>query len=170
MASHPPGVHTEKFRHRITEIKLEPSTSNYNINLKILVDGQEAHRLQPIRRGAPLLWNRMIPCDVHSGSIVELRIYERHFLAAKRVGIVSYDVSEVWGQPEDIKARANAIAEAQALEKQTKLLKRLGPTRDALKKILDFSGALSELHPGAKAAFGMCKIAWQKGKNSTMTA
>ena len=42
------------------DIKLEPSTSNYDISLKILVDGQEAHRLPAIKRRASLSWDKAL--------------------------------------------------------------------------------------------------------------
>ena len=42
-------------------------------------------------------------------------------------------------------APATALTEAQAKEKKTRLLERLGPTRDALKTILDFGEAVSEV-------------------------
>ncbi|KAF8593310.1 hypothetical protein BDV93DRAFT_516667 [Ceratobasidium sp. AG-I] len=185
MASHPPGGHQDTFRHRITNLKLDPSTSDYDITIKILVDGREAHRLPPIKPGTQLSWDRMIPCDVRSGSLVEIRVYEKHIFSLKRVGTLEYDVSTVADQPEasfdfDSKkfkvvlsfpssdvissqvkhAPSTALAEAQAKERQTRLLERLGPTRDALKAILDFGQAVSELHPAAKIAFGICKIAW----------
>ncbi|KAF8597315.1 P-loop containing nucleoside triphosphate hydrolase protein [Ceratobasidium sp. AG-I] len=123
--------------------------------------------------------------DVHSGSRVEIRVYEKHLFSLKRVGTLEYDVSKVADQleasfdfdskkfkvvlsfpPSDVissqakQAASTALAEAQAKEKQTRLLERLGPTRDALKAILDFGQAVSELHPAAKIAFGICKIAW----------
>ncbi|KAF8594478.1 hypothetical protein BDV93DRAFT_565398 [Ceratobasidium sp. AG-I] len=142
MASHPPAGHQDTFRHRITNVKLDPPTSDYDITIKILVDGQEAHRLSPIKQGAPLSWDRMIPCDVRSGSLVEIRVYEKHLFSLKRVGTLEYDVSKVADQLE------------------ASFGETLGPTRDALKAILDFGQAVSELHPAAKIAFGICKIAW----------
>ncbi|KAF8597328.1 hypothetical protein BDV93DRAFT_547975 [Ceratobasidium sp. AG-I] len=187
MASHPPGGHQGTFRHRITNVKLDPSTSDYDITIKILVDGRETHRLPPIKQGTPLSWDRMIPCDVRSGSLVEIRVYEKHFFSLKRVGTLEYDVSKVADQPEasfdfdskqfrvvlsfpssDVakQAPSTALAEAQAKERQTRLLERLGPTRDALKAILDFGQAVSELHPAAKIAFGICKIAWDRTTSS----
>ncbi|KAF8593223.1 hypothetical protein BDV93DRAFT_261528 [Ceratobasidium sp. AG-I] len=98
MASHTPGGQLEISRHRITNIRLEPSTSNYDIQLKILVDGQKAHRLPPIRHGVSLLWDRVIPCDVNPSSHVEIRVYEKHFFTVKRVGTLGYTVSAVAGQ------------------------------------------------------------------------
>ncbi|KAF8599863.1 hypothetical protein BDV93DRAFT_546672 [Ceratobasidium sp. AG-I] len=178
MASHPPGGQQDTFRHRITNVKLDPPTSDYDISLKILVDGHEMHRLPPIKRGTPLSWDKMIPCDVHSSSLLELRVYEKHFFNLKRVGSIEYAVSTVVDQleasfelstkqftvtlsfsspdatsPQAKQAPLAALAEAQEKEKKTRLLERLGPTRDALKAILDFGQAVSDLHPAAKIAF-----------------
>lgn len=182
MASPTPGVLSETFRHRITNIKLEPSTSTYDIALKILVDGQVVHRLPPIERGASLSWNRTIPCDVHSSSRVELRVYEKHFWGVKRVGTLEYDVSATSDRLEESfdfdtrqfkailsfatpeaakKAPGAALATARAKEGKTRPLERLGPTRDVLKTILDVGGAVSELHPAAKVVFGFCNIVWE---------
>lgn len=43
-----------------SDIRLEPSTSNYDVSLKILVDGQVARRLALIKRGGLLSWNRAL--------------------------------------------------------------------------------------------------------------
>ncbi|KAF8597312.1 hypothetical protein BDV93DRAFT_372673, partial [Ceratobasidium sp. AG-I] len=123
----------------------------------------------------------MIPCDVHSGSHVELRVYEKHFLNTKRAGTLEYPVATIGNQSETSfevdtqqfrvvlrfptpdaakQATATALAEAQTKDKQRRLLGRLGPARDALKVIFDFGQAVSELHPAAKIAFGICTIAW----------
>ncbi|KAF8600845.1 hypothetical protein BDV93DRAFT_510519 [Ceratobasidium sp. AG-I] len=181
MASHTPGGQLEKSRHRITNIKLEPSPSHYDISLKILVDGKEVRRLASIKRGASLSWDGVLSCDVDPISRVEIRVYENHFLGVKRVGTLEYAVSTIAGQsgtslefdtkqltavlsfptPEAAEqAPAIALAEAQTKEKRTRLLERLGPTRAALKTILDFGAAVAELHPAAKVAFGVCKVAW----------
>ncbi|KAF8606350.1 hypothetical protein BDV93DRAFT_505923 [Ceratobasidium sp. AG-I] len=152
MASQTPGGQSKKLRHRITDIKLQPSTSNYDISLKVLVDGQEVHRLPAIRR--------------ESNSRVEIRVYEKHLLGRKRVGSLEYTVSTVVNQagaslefdtkqftalisfptPEEAtQAPATALAGAQVIEKKTGLLERLGSTRNAFKTILLFSGAVAEV-------------------------
>ncbi|KAF8597318.1 hypothetical protein BDV93DRAFT_372955 [Ceratobasidium sp. AG-I] len=139
------------------------------------------HRLPPIKRGTPLSWDNMIPCDVHSSSLLELRVYEKHFFNLKRVGSIEYAVSTVVDQPEASfepstkqfkvtlsfpapdaakQAPAAALAEAQAKENNTRPLERLGPTRDILKVILDVGQAVSELHPAAKIVFSFCTTAW----------
>ncbi|KAF8596231.1 hypothetical protein BDV93DRAFT_68204 [Ceratobasidium sp. AG-I] len=182
MASQTPGGQSKKLRHRITNIKLQPSTSDYDISLKVLVDGQEVHRLPAIRRGTSLSWERTLPCDVDPSSRVELRVYEKHLWRVKRVGTLEYVVSTVASQLEAIlefdtrkftaalsfptpeeaqQAPATAFAEAQAMKDKIRPLARLGATRDAFKTVLDFGGAVAELHPAAKIAFGVCTIAWQ---------
>jgi len=105
-------------------IKLEPAVSNYEISLKILVDGEEVHKLTPIKRGLPLCWDIMIPwyakisstvwfsekltlptphSDVTSDSRVTLRVYEKHnVINLKPVGLLEYDISTVVDQPEVI--------------------------------------------------------------------
>ncbi|KAF8594103.1 hypothetical protein BDV93DRAFT_516044 [Ceratobasidium sp. AG-I] len=83
-----------------SDIKLQPSTSNYDISMKVLVDGQEAHRLPAIRRGTSLSWERTLACDVDSSSRVELRVYEKHLWGLKRVGSLEYLVSTVASQLE----------------------------------------------------------------------
>ncbi|KAF8597322.1 hypothetical protein BDV93DRAFT_527490, partial [Ceratobasidium sp. AG-I] len=181
MASRPLEGQQDKFRHRIANIKLEPSTSNNEVTLKVLVDNQEAHRLPPIKPGGLLSWDWVVPCGVNPSSVVELRVYEKHFLQVKRVGTVKYAVLTVAGlleasfefDPNQIKvtllfltpeaakeALATTLAQVQEQEKTKRPLERLGPTRDAFKAILNFGQAVSELHPAAKIAFGVCNIAW----------
>ncbi|KAF8601711.1 hypothetical protein BDV93DRAFT_509956 [Ceratobasidium sp. AG-I] len=166
------------------DIKLEPSTSNYDISLKILVDEQEPVRLATIQRGLPLSWEMALSwfdlflCqgDVGPSSRVEIRVFEKHFMSNKRVGTLGYTVSTAadksetqidfdtrrftatlsFPTPEAVdQAAAAALTKAQEKEKKTRILERLGPTREALKAILDFGQALSELHPAAKAAFSV---------------
>ncbi|KAF8598225.1 hypothetical protein BDV93DRAFT_340546 [Ceratobasidium sp. AG-I] len=181
MASHTPGGQLQKSRHRITNIKLEPSTSNYDISLKILVDEQEPLRLATIQRGLPLSWEMALSCDVDPSSLVEIRVYEKHFMSNKRVGTLGYTVSTAadkseiqidfdtrrftatlsFPTPEAVhQAAGAALTKAQAREKKKRILERLGSTREALKAILDFGQAVSELHPAAKVAFGVCTLAW----------
>ncbi|KAF8600813.1 hypothetical protein BDV93DRAFT_587227 [Ceratobasidium sp. AG-I] len=190
MASNTPGGQSQKSRHRITNIKLEPSTSNYDVALKILIDGQVARRLTFIRHGSLLSWSRALACDVDPSSRVEIRVYEKHALRDKRVGSLEYVVSTVTDKSEtslefDTKkytavlslptpeeasylaqsqaehAPVTALTEAQSSKRNRRLLDRLGPTRDALKTILEFGGVVAELHPAAKMAFGMCKAVWE---------
>ncbi|KAF8602032.1 hypothetical protein BDV93DRAFT_557803, partial [Ceratobasidium sp. AG-I] len=183
MASSTPKRQPQVSRHRIENIKLEPSTANSDIGLKILVDGQVARRLEPIQRGALLTWNAALTYDVGPNSQVEIRVYEEgRLFGVNRVGTLTYAVSTVADQLEKNlefdtrrftaklsfpaseaaeKAPANALNEARLKEKKTRLLERLGPTRDALKTILEFGAAVSELHPAAKVAFGVCKVAWE---------
>ncbi|KAF8601199.1 hypothetical protein BDV93DRAFT_510287 [Ceratobasidium sp. AG-I] len=182
MASHTPGVSTERFRHRITNIKLTPPTATRDISLKILIDGQEAHRLPAILRDASLCWDKIPHCEVDSNSRVEIRVYEKHFLWIERVGTLTYSVADVTGLSEasldcDTKrfkavlsfptleatkeAPATALAVAQAMKQKSRPLEQLGPTRAVLKAILDGGEMVSELHPAAKIVVGFCKIAWQ---------
>ncbi|KAF8593982.1 hypothetical protein BDV93DRAFT_189397 [Ceratobasidium sp. AG-I] len=100
MASQTPGGQSKKLRHRITIIKLQPSTSSYDISLKILVDGQEPRRLPAILRGSSLSWESALSRDVESNSRVEIRVYEKHRLGLKRVGTLEYTVSTVVNQVE----------------------------------------------------------------------
>ncbi|KAF8597682.1 hypothetical protein BDV93DRAFT_366973 [Ceratobasidium sp. AG-I] len=114
--------------------------------------------------------------DVDLGTQVGVRVYEKHFLTDKRVGSLEYTVSTVVDQsetrlefiPEQFtavlsfptreaaeQAPAAGLAEAQAKKTERRLFDRLGPTRDAFKTILDFGGAVAELHPAAKMAFGI---------------
>ena len=106
--------------HILLGIKLEPSTSDFDISLKILVDGQEAHRLPAIQRGTSLSWDcvpywfvishpenkrgshsRCLTCSaVNPNSRVEIRVYEKHFMRDKRVGTSTYTVSDVANLPE----------------------------------------------------------------------
>jgi hypothetical protein len=37
-------------------IELRPATSTRTISIKILVDGREEHRLLPVEKGQPLIW------------------------------------------------------------------------------------------------------------------
>ncbi|KAF8606342.1 hypothetical protein BDV93DRAFT_505918, partial [Ceratobasidium sp. AG-I] len=83
-----------------SNIKLQPSTSNYDISLKILVDGQEPRRLPAILRGSSLSWESALSRDLESDSRIEIRVYEKHRLGLKRVGTLEYTVSTVVNQVE----------------------------------------------------------------------
>ncbi|KAG8717291.1 hypothetical protein FRC08_007841, partial [Ceratobasidium sp. 394] len=176
----------DKIRHRIEEITLEPTTSKYPISLKVLMDNVEVFRLPEIARGQPLHWTSVPACDVSRESEVTIRVNEIHTFGRKRVALVKYTVSAVEGQreakipgsgspayiakmtflnprpDEDVAAAALARAQEQAATRQRRVLEKLGPTRNAIKTILDFGTAVAELHPTAKAAFAICNTAWQK--------
>ncbi|KAG8687890.1 hypothetical protein FRC08_011718 [Ceratobasidium sp. 394] len=176
----------DKIRHRIEEITLEPTTSKYPISLKVLVDNVEVFRLPEIAQGQPLHWTSVPVCDVSRASEVTIRVYEIHTFGRKqRVASAHYIVSVVEGQPEaeiasdsrayaakitfftprpdeDAAAAALARAQEQAAVRQRRVLEKLGPTRNAIKTILDFGTAVAELHPTAKAVFAICNTAWQK--------
>ncbi|KAG8698566.1 hypothetical protein FRC08_005832 [Ceratobasidium sp. 394] len=67
----------KQFRHRLQHIKLEPSTSAYDISIELLVDGKKIHKVQRIKKGQPLYWRELsLPCDVYETSTVTLRITE----------------------------------------------------------------------------------------------
>ncbi|KAF8602029.1 hypothetical protein BDV93DRAFT_509508 [Ceratobasidium sp. AG-I] len=182
MASNTPGAHPESFRHRITNIRLDPSTADHDLTLKVLVDGHEVHRLPLIKRGALLSWNEVLPCNVISSSRVEIRMYNKRTFTAKRVGTLEYSVSTIAGQaetriefvpnwftavltfptPDDVKnALAAALSKAQETTTKTRPLEKLGGTRDAFEMIIKFGQAVSQLHPAAQAAFGICTEAWK---------
>ncbi|KAF8601201.1 hypothetical protein BDV93DRAFT_510289 [Ceratobasidium sp. AG-I] len=182
MASHTPGGSTEELRHRITNIKLEPSTSTYDLSLKILIDKQEPLRLPAIPRGTPLSWDILPSRKVNLNSRVEIRVYEKRLLREPRVGTLICAVSDIVGQPgarlnvdtkrfdailtipppETAKeALVTDLKEAREMKQQTRPLERLGHTRTVLKAILDAGEIVSELHPVAKIVVGFCEKAWQ---------
>ncbi|KAG8783738.1 hypothetical protein FRC12_019396 [Ceratobasidium sp. 428] len=53
-------------------------------------------------------------------------------------------------------------ASAQAKERQTRWLEKLGQARGAVKSVIDFGSAVAELHPIAKAVLGVVNNAWEK--------
>lgn len=51
--------------------------------------------------GATVTNDYFLPCsDVRSSSVMEIRVHEKHFLSAKRIGTLKYPVSTVEGQLE----------------------------------------------------------------------
>ncbi|KAF8593351.1 hypothetical protein BDV93DRAFT_549565, partial [Ceratobasidium sp. AG-I] len=186
MASPTPGGSTKESWHRITSIKLEPSIATRAITLKILVDGQVAHRLPGIPPGASLSWDSVPSCNVASDSHMEIRVYEKHMFGVERIGTMRYAVSEVVGLSDTIlnpdaarfkavlsfptsetaeEALATGLEDTKKIETKPRLLERLGPTRDMLKAILDAGVMVSELHPAAKVVVGFCQKAWQALEN-----
>ncbi|KAG8719181.1 hypothetical protein FRC08_003465 [Ceratobasidium sp. 394] len=175
----------ERLRHRIEEIRLEPSTSKHSVSAKLLVDDTVISRLPIIEPGRLLRWNNVPPCDVHPGSRVIVRLYEKHYLGLTGpcIGSAEYIASTIMDQREislvfqscnftarvifltpgpDQREAAKALSKAQVAEHQQRLLQKLGPIRSAIKTILDFGVAVAELHPAAKAAFAVCNQAWSK--------
>ncbi|KAG9073756.1 hypothetical protein FRC06_011170, partial [Ceratobasidium sp. 370] len=183
--SQPPVRPADRIRHRIENITLGSATSNYPIDLKVLVDDIEVFRLPQVARRQPLHWTSVPTCDVSNESEVSIRVYEIHTWGRRRVASVQYNVSAADGQREVKTAsdnpkytativfpdpRPSGEATASALERakvraanpKRGPLENLGPTREMIKTILDFGSAVAELHPTAKSVFALCNAAWQK--------
>ncbi|KAF8599366.1 hypothetical protein BDV93DRAFT_511759 [Ceratobasidium sp. AG-I] len=155
MASQTPVGQLRQRRHRIANIQLQPSIAKYDISLKILVDEQEPRRLPAIQRAMwtwILAWNFEVKrigtlhytiATITNQAAISLELDTKQFTA-----VLSFPTSE-----EALHAPTTALAGAQAMEKKTRLLERLGSTRDAFKTILDFGGAVAEIHPAARMVF-----------------
>ncbi|KAG9097658.1 hypothetical protein FRC06_007336 [Ceratobasidium sp. 370] len=128
-------------------------------------------------------------------SEVTIRVYEIHtFIRKPRVATMQYRVSEVEDRREaeigsdnptyaatvlfdhrpegDAATTALAQAQAQAVNRQHRVLQNIGPARDAIKAILAFGGAVAEaagsnpqpaqLNPTVNGLLDICNRAWQK--------
>ncbi|KAF8605748.1 hypothetical protein BDV93DRAFT_506822 [Ceratobasidium sp. AG-I] len=91
-------------RHRIQEITVQPATSERATRLKLFVDGRNVHELSTIKPGQTLRWDmQTFPCDVHSGSVIGLKLIEKHYMSPDREVLVEYAVSETVNQTSIIK-------------------------------------------------------------------
>ncbi|KAG8683029.1 hypothetical protein FRC08_014570 [Ceratobasidium sp. 394] len=98
MASQHPGGGKKRIRHRIREIKLEPSSCKYDTSIELLVDGKEVHKLPVIKKGQPLCWDDIsFPCDVHETSTIAVIIIEIHTMRDRRES-ATYQMAQVMGQ------------------------------------------------------------------------
>ncbi|KAG8736527.1 hypothetical protein FRC10_009213 [Ceratobasidium sp. 414] len=147
------------------EIKLEPATSTYPITAKVLVDDKMAHRLPKIARGQPLLWHDVPPWQVpHIGSVEYIisAVGDQHETTlACDTGKFTIKLEFATPEPDEDVA-TKMLDKAQKADRQQRLLEKLGPTRNAIKTILDLGTAVAELHPAAKMALGICNQAWAK--------
>ncbi|KAG9077845.1 hypothetical protein FS749_010211 [Ceratobasidium sp. UAMH 11750] len=78
-----------------TEIELTPSISAYPVEIKVLVDGKEVHRLPRIERKNVLHWkDLLLPCDLRDDSNLTVQSTEIRTLK-NRVGFAVYRMSQV---------------------------------------------------------------------------
>ncbi|KAF8605751.1 hypothetical protein BDV93DRAFT_543347, partial [Ceratobasidium sp. AG-I] len=93
----PPNI-----RHRIQgmhEITIQPTTSERQTKLEVLVDGRSVHKLSTIKPNQVLRWDmQTYPCDVHAGSTIGLRFIEKHQLSPDREVLVEYTFSDTINQ------------------------------------------------------------------------
>ncbi|KAG8741619.1 hypothetical protein FRC10_002635 [Ceratobasidium sp. 414] len=98
MASQHPGGGRKRVRHRIQEIKLEPSSCKYDVTVELLVDGKKVHELSEIKKGQSLSWGDLsLPCDVHETSTIAITITETRTVKSKRES-ATYQPAQVVGQ------------------------------------------------------------------------
>ncbi|KAG9085429.1 hypothetical protein FRC06_003600, partial [Ceratobasidium sp. 370] len=75
----------------------------------------------------------------------------------------AYSAKIVLPDPQPDKDAATAtLAQAQAANRQHRVLQKLGPAREAIKTILAFGNTVAELSPTANAVLDVCNSAWQK--------
>ncbi|KAG9124918.1 hypothetical protein FRC07_009729 [Ceratobasidium sp. 392] len=173
----------DKAKHIIEAIRLEPTTSKYAIDLKILVDGKELLRLPEIKPGQQLRWNDVIECYILPSSRINVRIYEIHTFKRLRIGTIEYAVSNVASRSEALlesdsgkyiatimflqsglrmESVARFLAQAEGSERHKRMISDLGSARDAIKAILTIGGLVAEFMPVTEAAFAICNKAWRK--------
>ncbi|KAG8680990.1 hypothetical protein FRC08_015921 [Ceratobasidium sp. 394] len=184
MASQHPSGGSKRIRHRIQEIKLEPSSPNYDISIELLVDGKQVHKLPAIKKGQPLCWgNLSLPCDVHETSTIAIVIIEVHTVRDKRES-TTYQIAQVMGQDtlsagcaggrytatveilcgERVeRAYQEAFARTQRMEMKPSVVERTGRVGAAFKALLALGNMMADLDPtgGAKVAFAVCTKAWE---------
>ncbi|KAG8713905.1 hypothetical protein FRC08_012654 [Ceratobasidium sp. 394] len=175
---------SKQLRHRLEEIKLDPTTSNYDIIVELLVDGKKTHKLPKIKKGQLLCWSNLcLPCDVSQTSTVTIQVTEVHTIQ-DQVQLATYQTAQVSGKDTfsiDRKggkyavqlaflgaksagqAYEKAFAKAQQMENQPSVVGKAGRAGAAFKSLLALGSAMAELDPtgGAKVAFAICTKAWQ---------
>ncbi|KAG9081756.1 hypothetical protein FS749_007415, partial [Ceratobasidium sp. UAMH 11750] len=185
MASQHPGGGKKRIRHRIQEIKLEPSSCNYDISIELLVDGKEVHKLPAIKKGQPLCWGGLsLPCDVYDTSTIAVIIIEIHTVRDRRES-ATYQVAQVVGQDtisigctggkcttkvvvlngeKAERAYQEAFTKAQQMETQPSVVERTGRVGAAFKTLLALGSTMADLDPtgGAKVVFAVCTKAWER--------
>ncbi|KAG9087139.1 hypothetical protein FS749_003139 [Ceratobasidium sp. UAMH 11750] len=180
MTSQPTTGERRKFRCRVQEIKLEPTTSKYDIVVELQVDGARIHKLTPIKKGQLLHWADLcIPCDVHEDSAITLLITEVHtfqdradqavcqlspVIGKDHISINQNSVSiaecengmfrtQVTFLDHDSAERAysEAFSKVQRMETQPGVLEKAGRVGHAFKAILELGGMMADLDPTGSA-------------------
>ncbi|KAG8704302.1 hypothetical protein FRC08_002303 [Ceratobasidium sp. 394] len=183
MASKRPAQDSKTSRRRLQEIELTPSISAYPVEIKVLVDGKEVHRLPRIERKNVLHWkDLLLPCDLRDDSNLTVQITEIRTLK-NRVGFAVYRMSQVandnnlstechnrmytskvsfQGHAAAERAYADALTKVKQMESRSGL-KASGTVGTAFKTLLVLGSTLSELDPtgGSKIAFALCTKAWE---------
>ncbi|KAG8709400.1 hypothetical protein FRC08_018365 [Ceratobasidium sp. 394] len=184
MASQSLTSNGKKFRHRLRAITLDPATSAYDIDIKLLVDDKKAHKLRKVRKGQTLCWDDLpLPCDVHESSTVTIQITEIH-RTRDHTELHTYQISQVLGYDSwpigrgsgkyavnieflngerAEQAYREAFARAQQLETQTNVPGKTGKAGAAFKVLLTLGDTMAKLDPsgGASMAFVVCTKAWE---------
>ncbi|QRV93343.1 ATP-dependent DNA helicase/nuclease subunit A [Ceratobasidium sp. AG-Ba] len=161
----------KKHRHRIREIALDPVTSDYDIGIEVLVDGNRAHKLNRVVKHQKLRWDTHLPCDAHDLSTVAIRITEIHTIR-NQIESHTYIASQVHGKARLMLDRGNgkysvrlelmskkeerpmcpqaedayyvAMTKAKEIEEQSSILEKLGTAGVVFKGILDLGSAIAE--------------------------
>ncbi|KAG9114910.1 hypothetical protein FRC07_007591, partial [Ceratobasidium sp. 392] len=170
----------KRFRHRVQEIKLDPSRSRFTVAVKLLVDDELVHDLPEIKKNLPLCWSGpSLPCDVYEFSSVTVQV------TGMRGGTEShtYQMAEVLGQDSWFsscegmtyavklkflseeaadKAYTEAFIQAEQMVKPNTQHKT-SKVKDAFRALLELGSTMAELDPsgGAKVVFAVCTKAWE---------
>ncbi|KAG8698549.1 hypothetical protein FRC08_005839, partial [Ceratobasidium sp. 394] len=174
----------KQFRHRLQHIKLEPSTSAYDISIELLVDGKKIHKIQKIKKGQPLYWSELcLPCDVYETSTVTFRITEIHAVR-DQVELATYQMTQAAGRDTLSIASASgkytvlltflsdgaaeqayqqAFAKVGLVGNQPSVPKAGSRAGAAFKTLLALGSTMAEVAPtaGAKEVFTICAKALQ---------
>ncbi|QRW11251.1 hypothetical protein RhiLY_10250 [Ceratobasidium sp. AG-Ba] len=176
----------QRYRLRIREIKLEPNTSEHDIEMEIQLDDKTVYELNPIKKGSRLQWDDLwAPCDVNEATRITIKATEVHRIRRNRVVKVTFEQSDANGlenltlESDDVLWRFQLLfvgaktAEQSYLDALDKvkgtpvrqgLVAKSGRVGDAFVALLALGTAMSELDPtgGAKVAFSVCTMAWQR--------
>ncbi|KAG8724228.1 hypothetical protein FRC09_020732 [Ceratobasidium sp. 395] len=118
----------------LSEIKLDPDTSAYEITVGLRVDGVKIHKLPRTKKGQRLHWDRLcLPCDVSENSTITLKITEVHSFRTDRIGMASCHAPQLANQDEVTIGCDNAMFQVQMRFLQEEEAKQA--YSEALKKV-----------------------------------
>ncbi|QRV96476.1 hypothetical protein RhiJN_24494 [Ceratobasidium sp. AG-Ba] len=183
----PPSAEAkQRCRLRIREIKLEPNSSEHDIEMQIQLDNKTVYELKPIKKGSRLHWDDLwTPCDVNEATKITIKATEVHRFHRNRVVNVTFNLSdadgketlmlesddELWkfqllfvGAKTAEQAYLDALDKVRGTPVRQGLVAKSGRVGDAFVTLLALGTVMAELDPtgGAKVAFSVCTMAWQR--------
>ncbi|KAG8726281.1 hypothetical protein FRC10_007271, partial [Ceratobasidium sp. 414] len=184
MALQNTSVDSGEFRHRLKEIRLEPSKSSHDISITLSVDSKEVYKLPRVKDGRLLCWSDLcLPCDVSNTSKITIRITEMRMRNSTEEA--TYEMTQVTGKDtlkigltsicvmiQAERSYEKAFAKAWQMGSVVSVVGKAGRAGAAFKKLLKLGSAIAGLDPtgGAKVAFAVCAAAWEVCIPTTSTS